>query len=58
MKNCSEKGSENDPEKVKKAGREAAPTLLPSVAPDGTPHAMLLKKLAFGTILGLQLARP
>ena len=34
---------------VKNAGREAGPILLPSVAPEGTPPAMLLKKLAFGT---------
>ena len=33
---------------VKIAGRNPGPILLPSVAPEGTPPAMLLKKLAFG----------
>ena len=48
MKRCSEKGPENDPEKRPKPGVRAAPPLLPSVAPDGTPQAKLLKKRAFG----------
>ena len=39
----------NEPEKVKKPGSQSGPMLLPSVAPEGTPPAMLLKKLAFGT---------
>ena len=38
----------NEPEKLKKRLRGGGPILLPSVAPEGTPPAMLLKKLAFG----------
>ena len=38
----------NEPEKMKKERPGAGPILLPSVAPEGTPPAMLLKKLAFG----------
>ena len=48
MKRRSEKGPENELEKVQKERRRAAPILLPSVAPAGTPQAKLLKKLAFG----------
>ena len=40
----------NDPEKVKKRRPDPGPILLPSVAPEGTPPAMLLKKLAFGIL--------
>ena len=39
---------ENDPEKMKFQWPGPGPILLPSVAPEGTPPAMLLKKLAFG----------
>ena len=38
----------NEPEKMKKRRAGPGPMLLPSVAPEGTPPAMLLKKLAFG----------
>ena len=48
MKTCSEKEPENEPEKEQIRGAKAGPILLPSVAPEGTPQAMLLKKLAFG----------
>ena len=48
MKRRSEKGPENELEKMQKVGRKPAPILLPSVAPAGTPQAKLLKKLAFG----------
>ena len=40
----------NEPEKVEIHTRPGGPMLLPSVAPEGTPPAMLLKKLAFGKI--------
>ena len=40
----------NEPEKMKNEGSDRGPILLPSVAPEGTPPAMLLKKLAFGKI--------
>ena len=38
----------NEPEKIQFQGAGPGPMLLPSVAPEGTPPAMLLKKLAFG----------
>ena len=37
----------NEPEKAQKVHPGPGPILLPSVAPYGTPPAMLLKKLAF-----------
>ena len=48
MKKCSKRNPENDPEKMQIPGAESGPILLPSVAPEGTPPAVLLKKLAFG----------
>ena len=41
----------NDPEKMKIRGVGDGPILLPSVAPEGTHPAMLLKKLAMLAIV-------
>ncbi len=47
-KSAPKRGPENEPEKEQIRGAEGGPILLPSVAPEGTPPAVLLKKLAFG----------
>ena len=48
-KKIPKKGLEIEPEKQRNRGVGKPPILLPSVAPNGTPQAKLLKKLAFGT---------